>query len=370
MIDVIEIDAASYTGVDNIREIIDHAKFTPTQGKYKVYIIDEVHMLSKWAFNALLKTLEEPPAHVIFLLATTEIHKVPDTILSRVIRFDLRKIGIEDMFHVLEEICKKEGIKAEQWGLMLIVHRARGSMRDAITMLEKCILENTVTQENVAKALHLVSMEFLEKTYVACISWERKEIEEILSTLRKEGVDIRQFAAQMTEWTVNHIWDALDKNNFKNYKFVFDLFSEVFMQSRHVSSPHDVLSMMLYSCIREWESEKTIPTSTKEIEKQEIPSNDQEQAFSQENFLQKLQEHWIKSTLIPLLKTAHIEKNGHTISITTTIFCKNRCEETETNKILTEVGKTFFAEKIEIISSEPQQKEEDPIEMAQSIFNS
>ena len=108
MIDVIEIDAASYTGVDNIREIIDHAKFTPTQGKYKVYIIDEVHMLSKGAFNALLKTLEEPPAHTIFLLATTEIHKVPDTILSRVIRFDLTKIGESDMRSNLEKICTEE----------------------------------------------------------------------------------------------------------------------------------------------------------------------------------------------------------------------------------------------------------------------
>lgn len=108
MIDVIEIDAASYTGVDNIREIIDHAKFTPTQGKYKVYIIDEVHMLSKGAFNALLKTLEEPPEHVIFLLATTEIHKVPDTILSRVIRFDLTKINERDMYNLLVSICQKE----------------------------------------------------------------------------------------------------------------------------------------------------------------------------------------------------------------------------------------------------------------------
>lgn len=108
MIDVIEIDAASYTGVDNIREIIDHAKFTPTQGKYKVYIIDEVHMLSKGAFNALLKTLEEPPAHAIFLLATTEIHKVPDTILSRVIRFDLTKIGEKDMYDLLVKISTQE----------------------------------------------------------------------------------------------------------------------------------------------------------------------------------------------------------------------------------------------------------------------
>lgn len=149
MIDIIEIDAASYTGVDNIREVIDHAKFTPTQGKYKVYIIDEVHMLSKGAFNALLKTLEEPPAHVIFLLATTEIHKVPDTILSRVIRFDLTKLGEKDIYDLLVKICGQENIAYEEQALRMITHRARGSIRDSLTMLEKCIIDKSVTEKNV-----------------------------------------------------------------------------------------------------------------------------------------------------------------------------------------------------------------------------
>jgi len=108
MIDVVEIDAASHTGVDNIRDLIEKAQFQPTRGKYKVYIIDEVHMLSKGAFNALLKILEEPPSHVIFILATTEIHKVPDTILSRVLRFDLRKITTKDIQSHLAMIAKKE----------------------------------------------------------------------------------------------------------------------------------------------------------------------------------------------------------------------------------------------------------------------
>ncbi len=125
MIDVVEIDAASYTSVDDIREIIEHAKFTPTQGKYKIYIIDEVHMLSKNAFNALLKTIEEPPLHAIFLLATTEIQKVPDTILSRVIRFDLTKIGEKDMYNLLVKICNQEGVSYEENALKMIVHRAR-----------------------------------------------------------------------------------------------------------------------------------------------------------------------------------------------------------------------------------------------------
>ena len=170
MIDVIEIDAASHTSVDNIREVIDHAKFTPTQGKFKVYIIDEVHMLSKEAFNALLKTLEEPPAHVIFLLATTEIHKVPDTILSRVIRFDLTKIGEKDMGDLLIKICKNEGITYEETALQMITHRARGSIRDSLTMLEKCIIDKSVTEKNVESGLHLVNLGFLRETFEACMN--------------------------------------------------------------------------------------------------------------------------------------------------------------------------------------------------------
>ncbi len=108
MIDVVEIDAASHTSIENIKEIIEHAKFTPTQGQYKVYIIDEIHMLSPKAFNALLKTIEEPPSHVIFLLATTQINAVPETILSRVIRFDLTKIGEKDMSDLLKKIITQE----------------------------------------------------------------------------------------------------------------------------------------------------------------------------------------------------------------------------------------------------------------------
>lgn len=126
MLDIIEIDAASNTGVDNIRELIERARFEPNQGKYKVYIIDEVHMLSTGAFNALLKTLEEPPAHVKFILATTEIEKVPETIRSRTLRFDFRKIGLEDIIGRLEYVCKAEGIKAEDEALRIIAKSARG----------------------------------------------------------------------------------------------------------------------------------------------------------------------------------------------------------------------------------------------------
>lgn len=250
MIDVIEIDAASYTGVDDIREIIEHAKFTPTQGKYKVYIIDEVHMLSKNAFNALLKTLEEPPAHVIFLLATTEIHKVPDTVLSRVIRFDLTKLGEKDIYDLLVKICGQEKISYEENALHMLVNRARGSIRDSLTLLEKCIIDASVTEKNVTEALHLVNTGFLRETFDACISGDGSAIAHIISTIDDEAIDVRQFSTQMTEWIVDNIGEAFQKNAFPAYREIFDLFTRVFVQSRQVSVPMDILRMALYERVR------------------------------------------------------------------------------------------------------------------------
>ncbi len=250
MIDVVEIDAASYTGVDDIREIIDHAKFTPTQGKYKVYIIDEVHMLSKNAFNALLKTLEEPPAHVIFLLATTEIHKVPDTVLSRVIRFDLTKLGEKDISDLLIKICGQEKITYEENAIQMITHRARGSIRDSLTMLEKCIIDSSVTEKNVTEALHLVNSGFLRETFDACISGDGASIARIITTIDEEAIDVRQFSTQMTEWIVDNISEAFQKNIFPTYREIFDLFTRVFVQSRQVSIPMDILRMALYERVK------------------------------------------------------------------------------------------------------------------------
>jgi DNA polymerase III subunit gamma/tau len=141
MLDVIEIDGASNNGVENVRDLIEKARFEPNQGTYKVYIIDEVHMLSTGAFNALLKTLEEPPKHVKFILATTEIEKVPETIRSRSLRFDFRKASIDDIFTLLWRICQLEQIIIDdEEALRIISKAARGGFRDALTLLE----QNTV----------------------------------------------------------------------------------------------------------------------------------------------------------------------------------------------------------------------------------
>ena len=138
-IDVIELDAASRTGVDDMREILDGVRYKPTMGRYKIYIIDEVHMLSKNAFNALLKTLEEPPSHVKFIFATTEIRKVPITVLSRCQRFDLRRLTVEELMGLMKRILQKENIEAEENGIEIIAKAADGSARDALSLLDQAI---------------------------------------------------------------------------------------------------------------------------------------------------------------------------------------------------------------------------------------
>ena len=155
--DVLEMDAASNTGIDNIREIIESAKYRPLTARYKVFIIDEVHMLSKGAFNALLKTLEEPPEHVKFIFATTEVRKVPVTVLSRCQRFDLRRVGVPDLTKHFAGIVENEGAKADEDGLRLIARAAEGSVRDGLSILDQAIAMGSghVSVENVRAMLGL-----------------------------------------------------------------------------------------------------------------------------------------------------------------------------------------------------------------------
>ena len=156
---VIEIDAASNNGVDNIRQIREEVEYRPTEGKYKVYIIDEVHMLSIGAFNALLKTLEEPPAYVIFILATTEAHKIPITILSRCQRYDFRRISIDTITARLRELMDAEQVTVEDRALRYIAKAGDGSMRDALSLLDQCIafyLGQELTYDKVLDTLGAV----------------------------------------------------------------------------------------------------------------------------------------------------------------------------------------------------------------------
>src|SRR5688572_32155374 len=162
-IDVIEIDAASNTGVDNVRDLISNSQYRPARSRFKVYIIDEVHMLSKSAFNALLKTLEEPPSHVKFILATTEPEKVLPTILSRCQRYDFRNIPTREIAGHLKDICKKEKIKADDDALLLVAKAGAGSMRDALSLLDRLLSigEKQLTTEMIEQLLGLPKSQLL-----------------------------------------------------------------------------------------------------------------------------------------------------------------------------------------------------------------
>ncbi len=193
IMDIVEIDAASNNSVDDIRELRESVKYTPSKAKYKVYIIDEVHMLSQGAFNALLKTLEEPPSYVIFILATTEPHKIPATILSRCQRFDFKRVSSKDIANRMEYICKKENIEAEDKALSLIARNSQGALRDALSILDQCMSfgNDKIEYDDVIELLGTVNIDELFELSQAIMDENTKKSLQILNEFIIWGKDIR-----------------------------------------------------------------------------------------------------------------------------------------------------------------------------------
>ena len=200
--DVIEIDAASNRGIDEIRTLRENVKFAPSFAKFKIYIIDEVHMLTTEAFNALLKTLEEPPEHVKFILATTESHKIPPTILSRCQRFDFKRIAVETIMANLSTICKKEKVNVEDEALFAIAKASFGSMRDALSILDQMSSfgSNQVVAGDVYNMLGLVETDLLFDLTTALIDKDCKTALNVFDQLIDKGKDIRQLGRDLTEY--------------------------------------------------------------------------------------------------------------------------------------------------------------------------
>lgn len=193
---VVEIDAASNNGVENIREIREQVQYPPTEGKYRVYIIDEVHMLSTGAFNALLKTLEEPPSYVIFILATTEVNKIPVTVLSRCQRYDFKRISIETVAARLKELTEAEQIPAEERALTYLAKMADGSMRDALSLLDQCVAFHygtRLTYDNVLEVLGAVDSSVFSELLCAVITRQTTECIQKLEELTIQGRELGQF---------------------------------------------------------------------------------------------------------------------------------------------------------------------------------
>ena len=202
LIDISEIDAASNNGVDNIRDIREEVEFIPTSGKYRVYIIDEVHMLSTGAFNALLKTLEEPPKHVIFILATTEPQKLPVTILSRCQRFDFKRISIDDIIKRLKIICSESNIEIEDGALKIIAKMSDGAMRDAISILERCVADGSekITEEQIRELVGIPEIDYLLRITNSMLSNDATKVLEIAEELINSGKDLDVFTWELIKF--------------------------------------------------------------------------------------------------------------------------------------------------------------------------
>ena len=204
-IDILEMDAASKTGIDDIRELIESSKYNPTSAIYKIFIIDEVHMLSKQAFNGLLKTLEEPPSRLKFILATTEVRKIPVTILSRCQRFDLKRVSVENLCIHLKNISKKENGKISDNALKLIAKSSEGSVRDAISLLDRALISqtlnenNSVSESNVREMLGLADRTKIISLFKEVLNGNEKESLKYLRELINDGLDAKNFLNDILE---------------------------------------------------------------------------------------------------------------------------------------------------------------------------
>ena len=242
---VIEIDAASNNGVDNIREIREEVAYRPTEGRYKVYIIDEVHMLSIGAFNALLKTLEEPPEYVIFILATTEAHKIPITILSRCQRYDFKRISIDTIADRLTDLMQKENIEVEDRAIRYIAKAADGSMRDALSLLDQCIafyLGQKLTYDHVLEVLGAVDTEVFGRLLRDVL---KKDVLEVLRTLEElvmQGRELGQMTVDFT-WYLRNLLLAKSSDNMED---VLDVSTENLAQLKEEAQMVDYDTLIRY----------------------------------------------------------------------------------------------------------------------------
>ena len=224
-IDLIEIDAASHRGIDEIRELKDGIKFVPTKSKYKVFIVDESHQLTKEAANALLKTLEEPPAHVIFVLATTEIHKMIPTIISRCQRFDFRPLKIEEIISRLEKILENEKVKSEKEALFLIAKKAEGSVRDAESLLDQIISfsgrAKIIRKEEIENLLGIIKSEIIFKFLNYLFEKDVKKTISFLNELVEKGYNIFQFLKETIDCLRTLLFLKIDPE-FKDYTLILN----------------------------------------------------------------------------------------------------------------------------------------------------
>ncbi len=244
---VIEMDAASNNGVDDVREIVEDISYSPAEGKYKVYIIDEVHMLSTPAFNALLKTLEEPPSYVIFILATTEVHKIPITILSRCQRYDFKRISIETISARLRELMEKEEVQTQERALRYIAKTADGSMRDALSLLERCIAfyyGQELTYDKALEVLGAVDTDVFSRLLRCVLKQDVAGCISMLEEMIMQGRELVQFVADFT-WYLRNLL-LLKTSDTGEMEDVIDVSSDNLKKLKEEAQMTDMETIMRY----------------------------------------------------------------------------------------------------------------------------
>ncbi|MBI5474534.1 MAG: DNA polymerase III subunit gamma/tau [Ignavibacteriae bacterium] len=242
--DVLEIDGASNRGVEEIRNLRESVRYAPAKGKYKVYIIDEVHMLTKEAFNALLKTLEEPPSHVLFIFATTEIHKLPATIISRCQRFDFRRIAIDDIMANLRGIAAMEGLAIDDESLLLIAKKGDGSMRDSQSIFDQIVAlcGKSITKDQILQALNIVDQDFYFRVTDLIKARDAKGGLDLVQDVMSRGYDIKEFLGGLTE----HLRNILTAVTSGSTKFIeeSDFYKTKYAEAAKQFSVPDVLRLL------------------------------------------------------------------------------------------------------------------------------
>lgn len=262
-----EIDAASHTGVDNIREeVIDKAPYPPAHLRKKVYIIDEVHMLSKGAFNALLKIMEEPPAYLVFILATTEIHKVPETIISRCQIFNFKKIPTPELSAHLEYICKNEGLSFQKEAIITIAKMAEGCARDAIKYLDQVSILGDITEEHVSQFLG-VAPETLIKNFVEAMQQEDKStLFSIVDALQEGGTDVQNFIKQLLLYIEEHM-----NEDASTMLSLADVLKNISMSLRAFPQPYIIIKSELHKHFHP----RAFETAPEQVKKKPLTNNSQ-----------------------------------------------------------------------------------------------
>ncbi len=273
LVDLIEIDAASNRGIDEIRELREKILFAPTQGKRKIYIIDEVHMLTKEAFNALLKTLEEPPSHAYFILATTEAHKIPETIISRCQQFNFKRITTDSIVKRLEEIAVEEKIQAEPDALKLIAKMASGGLRDAIGLFEQMNMDSSIIYQEVVNNLGLAGHLLIESFFKSLFEKDIQGAIQLITKINSQGQNLHQFCGEFISYLREQMLLGIsEKKEVSSIIQMIDIFSEAKQQINQALIPQLPLEIAVIKACGYEGIEKVAPKAIAEVPEVQKPT--------------------------------------------------------------------------------------------------